>query len=421
MKVLNKIKAGALQFVLFIGTIIALMLFAFVLLNHNHNLFNKKTDALVNLIRATDNGLVESFNNPISDKQFTIWDGSPSGVETIVQRTYWGLMEKRTVTSKKGKLQFQKTGFVGHQSSNRPAVYLKDENRPMVIAGDAKIIGDAYLPERGVKMGNIQGYGYARPRLIYGKTYRSTNKLPALSTALKNRLKLMTSPNYEPIGVRKELKRGMNLENSFLDETIVIQGDVLDLEQAVLTGNIVLWAAQRINVRSTSRLNDVILIAPTIVMERGTKGSFQAISNKEILVGEACELDYPTILSVLTSPKYGKEPNNSNTPRIHLKHGTTVAGTIMYLDEEERKGVPEFIQIDKGVTVKGEVQSNQSLELKGKVYGTVVVKSFVSFENGNTYLNHLFNGQINSEMLPKEYVGIVHENSTANGIVKWLY
>ena len=51
MKRLKKIKAGALQFVLFIGALIAVLLFSFLLLSHLQNLFGKKTAVSISVIR----------------------------------------------------------------------------------------------------------------------------------------------------------------------------------------------------------------------------------------------------------------------------------------------------------------------------------------------------------------------------------
>lgn len=421
MMFLKKIKAGALQFVLFIGTIIVLLLFAFILMNQSHSLLGKKTDIIVDLVQKADQGLVESLSKPMGTGENKSMLDNESGIKTNVSKEHWGLLEKRMVISTKGKLQFEKTAFVGYGDSNRSALYLRDDNRPMVIAGDAKISGDAYLPERGIKMGNIRGYGYIRPQLVYGKIFRSKQRLPQLSPEVVQRMKLMTGTGYLPKGNSRTLKYGMVLKNSFQEETIVVQGTSIDLENVSLTGNIVVWAMHNIHVRSTSRLRDVILIAPTIEVEEGTSGTFQAISSKEILVGRNCELDYPTILAVQLKNGFEKSVHKSKEPAIHIGNGSNISGSVLYLDKSESKGQPSFITIANGAVVQGEVYCEQSLELKGSVYGNVITNSFVAFENGNTYLNHLFNGKINAQMLPKGYCGLTYDNNTVNGVVKWLY
>ncbi|MCK0160128.1 hypothetical protein [Allomuricauda sp. F6463D] len=421
MILFSKVKAGALQFVLFIGTIIVLFLFAFILMNQSHSLLGKKTDIIVDLVQTSDKVLMKSLLKPMKTGENISMPDNDLGIQTKVFKEYWGLLEKRTVTSVKGKLRFQKTGLVGAIYQNRPALYIKDDNRPMVIVGDAKISGDAHLPERGIKMGNIQGYGYIGSQLVYGKILRSKNQLPKLHNEVLQRLKMLTSTAYMPKGNTVPLKRELLLKNSFQEETIVVQGTSIALENVSLTGNIVVWATDKIHVKSTSRLRDVILIAPTIEIEEGARGSFQAISGKEILVGKNCELDYPTILAVQGNTVSQEFVNKFREPRINIGKGTSISGSVLYCDKREPKGQPLFITIDQGAIVHGELYCEQSLELKGSVYGSVTTGSFVAFENGNTYLNHLFNGKIEAQRLPQEYCGLAYENKIANGVVKWLY
>ncbi len=56
MIILRKIKAGALQFVLFVGAIIAVLLMSFLLLTYTHQHFEKKTDVLIEVLRSADYG-----------------------------------------------------------------------------------------------------------------------------------------------------------------------------------------------------------------------------------------------------------------------------------------------------------------------------------------------------------------------------
>lgn len=421
MMFFKKIKAGALQFVLFIGTIIVLMLFAFILIHHSHSLLGKKSDIIVGIVQKADQGLLGSFSKPMKMGDSIRMVDEDLGIQTNVIKKYWGLLEMRNVVSKKGKIEFKKTAFVGYEKPDRPALYLKDANRPLVIAGNSKITGDAYLPERGIKMGNIGGYGYVRPQMVYGNIFRSDQRLPQLCSEVVQNIKSMIGPGYWPKGNKVALKHGMVLKNGFQEESIVIQGMSLNLENISLTGNILVWATERINVKSTSRLRDVILIAPTIEIDEGTRGSFQAISGKEILVGKHCELDYPSILAVQRENVHNGQVNNPVEPAIQIGKGARISGSILYLDKKEANGNLSFIRIDEGAVVHGEIYCEQSLEVKGSVHGTVTTGSFVSFENGYIYLNHLFNGKIDAHMLPDEYCGLSYDNKTVNGVVKWIY
>ena len=188
-----------------------------------------------------------------------------------------------------------------------------------------------------------------------------------------------------------------------------------------LSGNVVIRATYDIRVTSAARLRDVILIAPRIVIGDGVKGSFQAISSERIMVGTNCQLEYPTVLAVNSNPSKTTTINRTREPAISIGRGSTVAGSVLYLDKTEQEGLSLFMTVDEGAIVVGEIYCEQSLELKGSVYGSVITDSFVAFENGNTYLNHLFNGEINASLLPKEFSGLVYGDKQINSVVKWMY
>ena len=421
MMFFTKIRAGALQFVLFIGTIIVLLLFGFILMNHGNALLDKRSETLVDLIQEANSGLRTSFDNPMRSGQRTTLVANTYGIHTTVSKDHWGLIEKRKVVSEKGKLRFEKLALVGHQAEERPALYIKDANRPLVVAGIAKIVGDAYLPERGIKMGNIGGYGYTRPQLVYGNSYRSQGELPSIHQEANQKLQQFTSTFQNLKGKRINLRGDTDVKNSFANENLLIEDNHVELGNVSLSGNVVIRATYDIRVTSAARLRDVILLAPRIVIGDGVKGSFQAISSERIMVGTNCQLEYPTVLAVNSNPSKTTTINRTREPAISIGRGSTVAGSVLYLDKTEQEGLSLFMTVDEGAIVVGEIYCEQSLELKVSVYGSVITDSFVAFENGNTYLNHLFNGEINASLLPKEFSGLVYGDKQINSVVKWMY
>ena len=192
----QKIQAGALQFVLFIGAVIAVLLLSFVLVSYSHSLFQKKTEVTVAVIRASDEALKKSFAEPMDIGQIKDFGlDNTLGVTTEVSKTYWGALELRRAKAKKGSFEFERLALVGQANDERPALYLKDNQRPLVLAGNTKIQGTAYLPERGVKMGNIYGNSYYATQLIYGEEKQSQSELPKLSEEIKRQVQLLATRN----------------------------------------------------------------------------------------------------------------------------------------------------------------------------------------------------------------------------------
>ena len=417
----RKIPAGALQFVLFIGVVIAILLLSFVLVSHTHGHFQKKTDSTIEVIRAADLALQKSFSETVEKGQTkNISLDNLLGIETEVSSTLWGLLELRKVKAKKASYTFEKLAFTGHSDDQRPALYLKDNQRPLVLAGRTRIQGTAYLPERGVKMGNIHGNSYSAPQLIYGEKKQSQGELPQLSKNIKGQMDLLSKTSFVPHGEVIRLKRDMVLKNSFKEGTKVIQGDIIELGNITLKGNIIVRASHSIRVKASSNLRDILLLAPTIQIEDRTKGSFQAVANTSIRIGKGAELAYPTVLALKTVG-HDDARNQSPEPNILLDSNAQVRGIVLYEDTSEPNRFKPHIKIEEHAKVYGEVYSTQNVELIGSIYGSLTTAGFVAVENGNIYQNHIYNGRINSGLLPMEYAGLTYQNTVSNQVAKWVY
>ncbi|MAU27264.1 MAG: hypothetical protein CMH48_09975 [Muricauda sp.] len=415
----KKVKAGALQLVLFVSVVVAVLLLCFVLLAHTHNLFRKKTNLMVEVIQAADSGLEHSFEMEFdAGEPLDIPVANEVGISVEVQRKYWGLLELRTAIATKGKLKFEKSALVGNSILKRNALFLQDKQRPMVIAGNAQIRGDAYLPERGIKPGNIKGHGYYGPQLVYGNQKQSKAQLPELSRDLQGQLKQLSTIISAPFGEEVALGKEMVLKNSFRNPLKIIKGGEIRLQNIHLAGHVMVWATQNIVVDATAILKDVVLMAPKIEIRKGFQGSLQAFATKAIEIGEGCYLAYPSVLLV-DERHVGSEQRN---PAISIAAQTDFRGFMIYQNgESDEHRSRAHIKIAKNAQVMGEVYCQENLELKGSVKGTVTTGAFIALENGSSYQNHLFNGIINSTQLPPEYAGLTYEGQKANQVMKWLY
>ncbi|UJH68667.1 hypothetical protein [Allomuricauda sp. SCSIO 65647] len=418
----KKIRAGALQFVLFIGAIVAILLLSFVLVSYSHNLFLKKTDVWVEVIQAADSGLERSFDQDMNaGATFEVPVMNDSGISVSVEKEYWGVLEIRKVKSEKGKMGFEKWAFVGHADEKRYALYLQDHQRPLVLAGNTKITGTAFLPEKGVKMGNIYGNSYYAPKLIYGEKRQSQASLPVFDPEIREQIEKLTSPIVVPKGEEIILKKGMVHKHSFKKPTQIIKGTHIQLEQVALSGNIMVWASDKIMVGALSKLHDVLLVAPHIEIEKGFLGNLQALASESITVGEGCQLGYPTVLWV-HQEIMGDPPQNDIHPNIMVDSYAHVRGVVIFQSKGgEANRFKPHVKIDENAKVVGEVYCSENLELKGSVHGSVTTGGFVALENGNSYQNHLYNGSINSSLLPMKYAGIEFEGKPINQVTKWLY
>jgi hypothetical protein len=414
MKFYLKIKAGALQFVLFIGTVIALLLMGFVLLSYSHGFFAKNTGITINLVKTTDKAIHAALLN----QNFISDDRASSLIELAVQENYWGVFGLYSATATHKKKKFVRTALVGERSSGkRIALYLQDQHRPLVLAGHARIEGEAYLPAKGVRRGHVGGIPYYGKHLIYGDQLKSKPDLPGLASELIDHIHALLQ-NPAPAADRIEFLSPMELTNSFQKPTKLISGRILALDRAVLRGNIIVQASEKIVLAANSILEDVILIAPEIEIMEGARSSFQAFARVRITLGKNSRLDYPSAL-VLINDRIGLDPKAA--PAIFIDRAADVRGIVMYKGKEDATTYYPQIYIAKDALVSGEIYCNGAMEHKGQLWGKVITTSFMSLENGRIYQNHLFEGKIIGTQLPAQYAGLIMTEDNPKTVAKWLY
>ena len=418
-----KLKAGALQLTMFVVVVIALLLAAFIILIHTHKTFKIQTDFVIETVNNTDKGIHHALINSFQWNDTVSVNLNDEDYKTLkVHRDYWGFFEKVTAVSKIKTKIFKKVALIGaaQPEINRTALYLQDNNRPLVIVGNTKIKGVAYLPKQGVRTGNISGHSYYGEQLIYGKEKIST-KLPKIQSEIEIQIKTIAN-RYKDLGSDQflDLSQSRTWKNSFYRPLqLIYDPSTITLSEVTLTGHILVQSETKIIVDASSKLKDVVLMAPKIELKNHVTGTFQAFATKEITVGRYCKLKYPSTL-VLKEKNSTTEiiDNIKETSFIKIKKGSKIKGIITYLGST--KNYKSQVFIDDNVTITGEVYCNQNLELLGNVYGSVYTAGFVANQSGSVYQNHIYNGTIQVDKLPQEYKGLPFKNSK-KGIAKWLY
>lgn len=276
-----------------------------------------------------------------------------------------------------------------------------------------------FLPTNGIKTGNIGGHSYYRSKLIYGTTQLS-GTLPKIYQKHLTYIKQLTKINN-----RLSDDKFLNIysknkfKNSFKKSTqIIYEKSTINLTNKTIIGNIIIQSESKIIVDQTSNLTDVILLAPIIEIKNNVKGVFQAIASKKIIVGNHCNLLYPSALVVQENSNVFLKDASEKQPKIFVKEHCTIGGLVGYLGNIKNHN-PQ-IYISSNVTIKGEIYCKQNLDLRGIVYGTVYTANFVAQQNGSSYQNHLYNGQIIANSLANKYAGLDFKNHI-NNVVQWLY
>ncbi|EDP71904.1 hypothetical protein FBALC1_12422 [Flavobacteriales bacterium ALC-1] len=417
---MKKLKAGSLQLVTFIVVVIALLLSAFIILIHVHKQFRTKTDHVIETVGLVDKGVNYVLHNEslVNDTiSVPLYDEDYKSVKAY--KSFWGMYEKvYSVASIKGNT-LKKTALIGSQlDDSKGALYLKDNNKPVVLVGHTKIRGKAYLPKRGVKSGNISGVSYYGDTYIYGQTALSKS-FPKINNELLKHIKTLDKSTLNPKTAEYiNLEKSKTHINSFENPLqFIYSHSEITLSDVSLTGHIKIQSQTKIVVDASAHLTDVVLMAPIIEIKSNVKGAFQAFATKYINVAKYVTLNYPSTL--VLNKDYVKEASDMHN-MIFVDDHSVVKGSIVALGLSSSNNYDSQIKINPNATIKGAVYCEQNLELRGTVYGTVYANNFIIKEAGSIYQNHLYNALINSDELESEYMGLLFTNSK-KGIAKWLY
>lgn len=423
---LKKLRSGALQFTVFIGLLIALLLGALVLYAYTFFYMKEQSKGTVEMIQHSNFGIDYLIEKDISSSDTILVRMQGDYNKSIqVQLAPWGVFEKAFSKAHFRNKYFSKIAIIGGKFSaeTTPVLYLQETQNGLSLVGNTLIKGDAYLPSQGVKSGYIAGNSFYGKSLINGAILNSKTSLPLLSKnvliTLDELLETASSKEQE-IGDLNTLKSSVHsFEQStkhYISENLII------LENISLTGNIIIKSAQQIQVKSSAHLKDVIIVAPTIIVEEGTKGVFQVVASKQITVQKNCELNYPSSLVLYQKELDKSQGNVSNSliNQIFIDSGTFIRGAIVYYNKKEESNFESAIKIESGVDIKGQVFCNGNLELQGSVSGNVITKQFLANQAGSIFVNHIYNGIINNDNLPSTYGGLLFYRQPKI-IMKWLY
>lgn len=413
LKLKAKIQAGALQYVLVISVLIAILLLSFLMFVRLQQQLSAKNSLYKTAIFNVEAGFSYVLRSPyLEGTQGTVKISEYAGEVTQWKRSFWGLFELLQVQSNYPGASFEKTAFVGMLTPEKEALYLRDNFTPLVVVGNSKIVGNARLPESGIKSGNIGGQSYYNSRLIYGNTLKSTAELPSLEGVI--RLKNDCRGTRENSSDDLELEQGARLRNTFTKAPKLIEvTGLLHLEAISISGHVLIKSDRKIIVHPSADLRDVLIQAPEVELLAGVTGNFQVFATENIKVGSKVQLQYPSALVL-----YNEEQHEDNS--IIMAKDSEVRGSLVYLiDKNEQVFYKPQIKMESGSTCIGQVYCQGNLELLGEVRGAVITERFITLQFGSTYINHLYNGSINRPLMPSNFAGCSFTKGTKQ-VVKWV-
>lgn len=417
----RKLKGGALFYTLLIATLIGITSTCFVGLLAFQKSSLQQLEIQQTLQHNVASGVKLLKKNPqsfLENKEATsLFESSYDSVFLSTER--WGAFLLGKVkafhqTSLK-QLSYEKSFLLGQASNDihQAALYLVDNSKPLNLVGNTYIKGTAFLPQAGIKAGFINTEGYAGEHLIYGESKTSSDRLPEIRPDFWDFVKTEFANLYQN-------KEGSNipdsLTRSFSDSTFYIHRKNLFLDSGLYQGKIIISADSLLRIGPGCSLEDVILIAPNIIIDQGFKGALQAFATNSLYLAENAALRYPSVAAILSLGV------SFSSPTLHLEKGSKVEGLVLGIQYNQfNKRFPMKLKLKPGSLVSGQVFSNSLVQAQGAVHGNIMTKKFLYDNIATLYENFLYHSVIDQSKRNKYYLNpYIIESKAKTEIVKWL-
>lgn len=404
------IRAHALYFTLIISLIIALISGSLVLGAFYYRTLSLKHSSEDRLLRNLQSGITlllgsEDAFSPNEIYQLDLFDEEKDSI--CLKLLPWGLFDVGIVKSYSGKTSFQKALMYGYRpKTDNIALYLQDLNRPLSLCGNTILKGTCYLPKAGVERAYIAGKSYTGTKLIYGDIHTSSNTLPELQ---KERLSILQNQ----LNNLKSSEATLT-ENSFFEDTHIIQWSSSTVSDTTLLGNIILFSNQHLFISASAQLENILVFAPSITIESNFIGRSQFFAEDSIRVEKEVTLNYPSSLGII------KTNASEKRPAITIDENSIIQGFIFSTQLNYDRSKTQ-ISINKNVKVLGQLYTDGYLDLKGSIVGNAYVYKFSLKTPASVYENHLLDAEINIEALPEYFIGTsLFETENQKGVMAWL-
>lgn len=418
------LKASSLFYAVVISLIISIVSSSLILFAYLTKIESEKLEISQQLRLNVDSGINLLLSNQSivainSEKEIDLFGKGNDKVK--LGRKYWGAYEVVFSNASFKNESISRVVLSGNSpdSSKKYSLYMADEDKPLALCGKTKIKGTTFLPKAGVKRAYIEGQNFIGANLIDGIIKQSDKFIPEFNKEtlvnIKNLLdKKSVGINDSVIAIGTELSENF-VTNNFNNKTIVYSSEVtLKISSGIYTGNIAIFSSKQISISNAAVLNDVILAAPKIIIEKGFKGNLQAFASDSIILEKEVSLYYPSVLGIVKSEKI-------KIATIVLNGKDSISGSLFSYKGTNDALSQTAIILKKDTFVQGEVYTNGYADIQGNIYGSLTCSKIMLSTPSSVYENHLLNAIIDQTSLSKYYVGIISsETQKIKKIIKYL-
>ena len=394
------IKASSMAYAIFIFVIIGICCYTIIMVgstsSYLHNLYYLQRE-LIYTMEDSQNYFLSNMDNE------HVMSGSgdilQNGMQSTASISPWGCFKLlKMATSFKKDTVFRNVLVGELRGDNRPALYLSGMEDKLHITGDVVINGDVFTPQSRIEAAYLDRKSYTQLK-VSGRVHPSERFLPKIENTESD------WGNTTEV-ILDTIARGVPLFNDFKSKTLKVLTTKSDVSDINLQGNIVLKSNDSLVIHSNCRMNDIIIDAPKVIFKEGFKGSLQVFAKTKIVLEKGVYLGYPSILYC------GGEDEKVS---IYLDEGTRLEGGIILKSEKYVGEAKRLVTLNKNSLVIGDIYCNGSIDLKGRVEGSVYTDNFYLKTVAGNYTNYIKEGKIYSNNIPGFFVGpLSFKENTSN-------
>ncbi len=300
----------------------------------------------------------------------------------------------------RGKL-LSKTLLVGKDpfEGDSIALYVPDNRQALYASGNTIINGNAVIPAKGLQRASIEGRPLRRANPVEGRISKSGSSLPKLAPSIIKKIHAVQDfDSLSNISVSINELFQSSIENAYTEETKWFSSDSdFQISGIQADGRIGFLSSGTILLKKDASLNGVIVSASKIIVEEGFEGDVQLFARDSLVIGMNCRLAFPSVVCL----------NNDNVNNIYMEIGesSTIDGTVLVTQENLSTKKP-FLSLKEGAIIKGQVYHQGTVELLGKIHGSLYCEGFYMKTKRAYYENHLLDNEIDVYRLPYLFVSI---------------
>jgi hypothetical protein len=407
-----RVKGGMLSLVLSISLIIVFIAAALISLAFYFRVLNYDLDTDNKLSRNSFSGVHYLLSlYPQFPKQHLAIDLFDQGVDSVdLFVEPWGIFHIGYAKAFSKRRSEELCFIIGNKPdlTGTAALYLADENKPLQLAGQSVLTGHAFLPKAGIRKAYIKSKPLRAGKLMEGRMMESQAQLPELDPAIQQQLSLLlTSPYLNDSSITLDQSV---IVRRFVQPSLIFHSDEEIVLRNKISGKVVIHSTKAVYIASSAVLENVVVIAPEIVIQNQFQGALQAFASDTLIVEDDVTLKFPSVVGLV-----GKQ--NSY---MDIRRNVTMEGLVISCNPDlQGAGI---VSIGQGTRILGQVYANGSLIHQGNVHGNVMCRRLLANLPSGTFENHLIDATIDNRLVAQEdFLGIgIISSETGVGVLKWL-